>query len=674
VYELFFGGYVFDTLKKAVENKYELMKAHTLYRTGVDRDMLWDTYLNSFPAGTNPIYKERTEHDCTCCKSFIKSVGNMVAIIDGKLVSIWDIEIDNFYQEVANALSTIVKEHPITNVFLYSDYTAGTDANFVPYNDSVITWKHFYLKLDPAHRATKTNIGPRLGEYRASFDVLFRSLSEITLDAAITVMDLIKQNSIYRGEEHRFVVGEFIRLKSCFDAATSKETYCWSVVPKLTNSVSRIRNTAIGTLLVDISGGRELEDAVKAFEHMVAPTNYKRPTAIVSKSMIENAKKKVDELGFSESLHRRFATIEDLTINNVLFADRSAKQKMSNIFDEVAASIPVKSKNLDKVEEVSIEKFISDILPSAESIELMVENRHTSNLCSLIAPVNFDSSNMFKWPNSFSWSYAGNLTDSIKERVKRAGGSVDCYLRCSLSWFNTDDLDLHMEEPSGQSIYYGSKISNLTGGNLDVDMNVGNPITTPVENIQYPSKDQMVDGEYFLKVNNYQKRNSHDYGFEVEIEVDGNTTSIVYDKPLNLRETITVAIIKYSKSTGTSVTPLLPVSTKSKNVWGIDTHNFHKVSMVLLSPNHWDSSRVGNKHFLFILDGCKNIEPTRGFFNEYLREDLNEHRKVLELVGSRMLVEPSDNQLSGLGFSSTQRNSVLCRVKGSFSRIIKLTF
>jgi hypothetical protein len=31
-------------------------------------------------------------------------------------------------------------------------------------------------------------------------------------------------------------------------------------------------------------------------------------------------------------------------------------------------------------------------------------------------------------------------------------------------------------------------------------------------------------------------------------------------------------------------------------------------------------------------------------------------------------------QLSGLGFSSTQRNSVLCRVSGSFSRVIKIVF
>ena len=58
----------------------------------------------------------------------------------------------------------------------------------------------------------------------------------------------------------------------------------------------------------------------------------------------------------------------------------------------------------------------------------------------------------------------------------------------------------------------------------------------------------------------------------------------------------------------------------------------------------------------------------------FLVEDLSQHRKVIEMVGSKMKTDLSDRQLSGLGFSSTQRNSLLCRVKGSFSRVIKILF
>jgi hypothetical protein len=39
-----------------------------------------------------------------------------------------------------------------------------------------------------------------------------------------------------------------------------------------------------------------------------------------------------------------------------------------------------------------------------------------------------------------------------------------------------------------------------------------------------------------------------------------------------------------------------------------------------------------------------------------------------------MKAEESDTQLSGLGFSSTQRNHVYARVTGEFARTVKITF
>ena len=121
-----------------------------------------------------------------------------------------------------------------------------------------------------------------------------------------------------------------------------------------------------------------------------------------------------------------------------------------SVFDEMVKEAPKKVKNFKKIEEVDIETFIKDILPKSDSIELMLENRHVNNMMSLIAPQNPDSKNIFKWNNNFSWAYNGEVADSIKERVKRAGGNVDGVLRCSLSWFNTDDLDIHVKEPSGK--------------------------------------------------------------------------------------------------------------------------------------------------------------------------------------------------------------------------------
>ena len=664
---------MFKDFKLAIQRQFKLMSKGPLYEVEVDKDLLWDTYLNSFPVGTNPIYKERAEHDCQCCKHFIRTIGNVVSIENGKLVSIWDVNISGHYQVVADILSNLIKSSSIDNIYLHTERHVGTTVSCKQTENGVKTWEHFYVQL-PGHIVTpEIGIGLTKAEAGTTKEVMLRSLEEISVEALETVVDLIGQNSLYRGEENRFAVETFLQLKKEFNEAHDKDIFCWHKSRYNTPAISRIRNTVIGTLLVDLSIGVDLEGAIRSFESKVAPANYKRPTAPITKVMIEKAKIKLDELGLTSALDRRFAVLEDISINNVLFADREARKQMNDIFDELTNQTSSNIHNLDKVEEVGIEDFIANILPKATSLELMFENRHSSNLVSLIAPSDFTAKGMFKWPNNFSWSYAGEMADSIKERVKNAGGNVEGDLRCSLSWFNYDDLDLHMIEPDKTEIFFGRKISIHTGGNLDVDMNAGSGKTrNAVENICYPNRRKMEEGTYTLYVNNYCKRESSDVGFEAEIEFDGTIHHFSYASAVV--KNVVVAEIEYSHKDGFKIVKHLPSTQTVKNIWNIPTQTFHKVSLMLLSPNHWDEKFVGNKHYFFILERCLNDGKARGFFNEFLSEELNTHRKVFEVIGSKMKVESAENQLSGLGFSSTQRNSVMCKVKGSFTRIIKITF
>ena len=137
---------------------------------------------------------------------------------------------------------------------------------------------------------------------------------------------------------------------------------------------------------------------------------------------------------------------------------------------------------------------------------------------------------------------------------------------------------------------------------------------------------------------------------------------------------INVAEFEFSKTKGIKFINSLPSTQARKEIWSISSQQYQKVDMVMYSPNYWNKQTIGNKHFFFMLENCRNPEKSRGFFNEYLHEDLREHRKVFEVLGNKMRTPESDTQLSGLGFSSTQRNSVLCKVKGSFSRTVKIVF
>jgi hypothetical protein len=671
----------FQVFKVAVAKQFDRMQKHQLFRAEVDKDLLWATYLKSFPEGTNPIYRERTEHDCGCCKQFIRAVGDTVAIINGKVESIWDAQVSEpGYQAVADALSAVVKNAKIADQFVHYEKTAGTDKNFEEMVDRIQTWQHFFLNVPQAYVMKKADIPTFLNGPRTSREVLLRSLTEITDDAVNTVLDLIAQNSLYRGEEHKFALTEFSKLKTKFSSLKSdreKEIFTWSNLKETAGSVARIRNTSIGTLLMDLSQGKELEDAVKSFEAMVAPQNYKRPTALITKAMIAQAKTKLEELGLTSALERRYAVLDDITVNNVLFADRSARKAMgADIFDELSKGVATPVKNLDKIEEVPVEKFIKEILPRVSSLEVMMDSAQAGNLVSLIAPVDPSAGRLFKWDNNFSWSYNGGVADSIKERVKKAGGNVSGDFCCRLAWFNFDDLDFHMEEPDNYEIFFANRhVASPCGGRLDVDMNAGSGTTRePVENIFYGSTKRMKEGIYKLKVHNFAKRESNDVGFEVEVDLLGTMYRFAYPKAVAQGEYVTVAKFKYSMTKGVEIIESLPSSSAVRTVWGVKTNTFQKVSVLMMSPNFWDEKAVGNKHYFFMLEGCKSDMPARGFLNEFLKEELNVHRKVFEVIGSKMMVQPSDHQLSGLGFSSTQRNALVCRANGSFTRTIKITF
>ncbi len=669
---------VFTDIQAAVAKHFKGMSEKRLFSTRVDKTKLWEHYLSSFPPGSNPLYKARTEHDCSCCRHFIKTLGGVVNILNGKFVTLWDFDIKGPYQEVADAMAVYVRGLPIDNIFLHPQNLVGTAKNRQLLEDSSVKmWDHFYVNLPATGIMDKAQIGTALGKARTKHDVMKRGLLELSSDAIDTVLELIDQNSLYRGEEHKFTVQEFCKLQLTFKKIKDKERqdlFVWENMVDVHDAVASIRGSAIGTLLVDLSEHKEMQDAVDAYERKVAPENYKRPTALVTKAMVAKAQQTINELGLTTALERRYAKLDDLTVGNFLFANRDTKKAL-NVFDEIAAGTTVDVKKLGKVEDIPIADFIERVLPKAQTVEALFENQHTGNMVSLVAPVDPTAKRLFKWPNGFSWSYVGDVADSIKERVKAAGGDVTGDFRASLSWFNYDDLDLHLKGPNGLYIWFGDKGHMPSRGKLDVDMNASGSLSlTPVENITFPKREWMLEGEYQLFVNQYNQRDTKNGGFEVEMEFDGVIHSFAWPNAVKVRQNVAVCKFRYSRKDGLTITESLASKQTSKTVWGLSTQTFHKVRAVMLSPNQWDGREIGNRHWFFMLDGCIHDGPARGFYNEFLDESLSPHRKVLEMVGARMKTENADNQLSGIGFSSTKRGQLLCRVAGSFTRTVKVLF
>lgn len=662
----------------------------------MDTEELYNLYLDSFPAGTNEIYRERREYDCSCCRHFIRDVGNVVSIKNGELHTIWGINpvSDDKYNVVAAALDAYVKQKAVLGVFLKKEKRIGTPENreMLP-TGKINKYEHFFVDL-PEICIFKECYGHTLegdlSQFRDVRNVFKRSLDEISKESVDTVLELIAQNSLYKGVEWKKQLTEFKNYQKEYGKLTDeqKELWIWEKSIAAGAVIGKIRNHSIGTLLVNISEGMDLDLAVRKYEQIVAPVNYKRPKAIFTKKMLENAKKTITELGYMDSLQRRFATLDDITVNNILFSNKDAAKRITgamDLFDEMEQDVAIDPKRFSKVEEISAEDFIKNVLPVAKELEVYLENKHIQNMVSLIAPEVADAKTMFKWNNGMSWAYTGNITDSdIKENVKAAGGSVTGIVRFSIQWNDgngkdNSDLDAHCLEPQGgDHIYFSHKISRYTGGELDID--ITDPIYqcksnggVAVENITYPSKERMKPGTYKFYVNQYSFRNSQ--GFKAEVEVNGEIHSYEYNTPV--RGNVDVAEVILDQSGNFKVVDKLPgnCATISKDVWGIKTLQFTPVSVVCYSPNYWDEQKgIGHQHLFFMLKDCINPEEPNGYYNEFLKPELEQHRRVFETLGAKAHVKDVDDQLSGVGFSLTKRNDLIIKVKGATERVVKVKF
>lgn len=699
------------------KNLDKLSTTNKLFRSSLTGDELWELYIKGF--GIDPIFRDpkSSVHNCNLCNNFIRRYGNIVAITeDNKIITLWDSIIDEEYKNSAKLISKKLQKSKVSNVF-FETYNTLNNLNYEKCSKNAETFRlgisknvksytkeeaekfgvvkpneireFYHLHLDiPTEYVDMTgkSVEAIMGEYRDAKNVFQRAMEEISEDTLKLVRDLINQGSLLDGQTHLYKIEQILPLKIQYDGLpkSEKDNWCWVNSYKL--PFAKFKNELIGVLCTELAEGKELNEACKAWNKRVDPANYMKATAPITKKQIAEAQKFVEENGYEESFNRRFATIDDIKVSEILHANAGdGKIKKVSLFDNVkSTSTRHKRSEFDRVEEVSIEKFMSDILPTCSSVEAFLTNQQEGNLVSLTTANIPDSKRIFKWDNNYSWTYNGNLAGKsmIKEAVKDAGGNVTGVLRASMIWneSGTDqsDLDLWCLQPDNVRIGYSSgyrkdrgNIFTSLSGQLDLDnTNPGSKIG--IENIYFKDLSKMKNGTYKFWVNQFSSRGSK--GFKFEIEFDGELYTYVYDKAVSGNVIVAEVVLKDGKF---KINHNLPASDGigiSKEIYGLETNQFHKVNLVCLSPNHWEGNNVGNKHYFFMLEGAKCPTSIRSFHAENLIPELANLRKVLEPLGNSTMINPATNQLSGLGFNSTIKDEIILKLQGSHKRIIRLKF
>jgi hypothetical protein len=693
---------------KQIQQQFEVMCAtDKLFRSSITGDEIWKEYINGFNSNTNPIFRDPNSsvHNCNLCKNFIRRYGNIVAITtDLKIITMFDNIIEFNYKNSATNIALLLKTNPISNVFFETfnelnnlpyekcnktntKFQLGIATNYKKYTEDeankygnvnileVYTFNHINLQLPKLFvDFSNKSIEAIMANFRDAKNVFQRAMETISQDTLNLVKDLIQQGSLLDGQTHLYKITQILPLKIQYDSLSKSEQDNWCWITSYNLPFAKFRNELIGVLCTELAEGAELNKSCNAWNKRVDPANYMKAIAPITKRQIEEAKQFVEENGYEESFNRRFATIEDIKVSEILHINSgNGTIKEVSIFDSVkSVSTRHKRNEFNNVEEISIEKFMRDILPSCNSIDAYVENRMEGNMVSLTTANIKDSKPIFKWNNNYSWTFNGNLAGKsmIKDNVKAIGGKITGTLRCSLQWNDEDtkgivDLDL-LCITSHCSINFANKEDTKTGGWLDVDMI--NPSTIGIENIIWQKP--LLDGQYKFYVNNYSKHLRHN-GFKLEIEFDNQTYNYSYMKAFS--SIIHIATISVVNGI-ISIEHFLPELNSNKNLYGLETNNFHKVNLVCLSPNHWDNNNAGNKHYFFMLDNCKTTNAIRSFHAENLIAELANHRKVLEVLGNTTTIETTNKQLSGLGFNATVKDELIVKVSGSHKRVIKIKF
>lgn len=179
------------------------------------------------------------------------------------------------------------------------------------------------------------------------------------------------------------------------------------------DALYHFRNTAPGTLIRALAesevGSAEEKSAMMMYLANTDPVSYKRATTEASQQKIAQAEKWFVENGYSQSLDLRLATIDDCSGLDSIWQKpapvvKEEKHVEGGLFSALVKDDSKKEadliKDLPKLErqlgEVTITRFIKDILPNALRIGVFSQGLHPEQLNTAVTQVNKDAKPIYK--------------------------------------------------------------------------------------------------------------------------------------------------------------------------------------------------------------------------------------------------------------------------------------
>lgn len=361
-----------------------------------DADGLNDLYLNS-------LLSERQVHNCHCCRRFIGTYGNLVAISDAgeTIPAMWNPEgVPEFYRAAFTAMFERVKKARVTSVFLTKQTTWGTPETG--------TWSHISVVPPSAlvYRERALTDGQAMAAAKENFRTVATALSEFTPPMLDEALRLLQADALARSEKFRAPV-QWLRTLHDRPKGRKGENVLWSAIANAPEGYCHPKASVIGPLLDDIAAGLPFADIKARFDAKLGPLIYQRPQAAPNAGNIKAAEALVEKLGIAPSLERRFARLDELQATWKPKAPAEAP-RADGVFGhlkskDAAGTVP--PVNIPAMT-MTWDKFARTVLPNAEQMEINVPSR--GRFIAITTAANADAPPIMKWDrederNPFAW-------------------------------------------------------------------------------------------------------------------------------------------------------------------------------------------------------------------------------------------------------------------------------
>ena len=650
-------------LKKVINNENDLFRAmfiefnnfqdeySPILEIEATKDELSEIYNRN--VAVTPIFRQRPEWECSTCRHAIRNVATAFAITDDYkrlpfleyFLSKYDISYYPFFVKMFSEYIELVKNRPIKGIFDKPSRTLGAEKSIE--TETGLCFHHFHFTVDRKYVKAPNKT--------SKFQALKATISKyyLHLDILRDVKYYIEEGAIYRGAEKINIINQTIELLSQYNENIDLDLFAWKHIDTI---VAYFNNDVISSLVDDLITGEDYEKAIRSYNKRVAPANYRQPkTIIVSPTQVKETEKVLKELGFDDFVNRFFFAVpSDLSILDVLHTNRKITAK-GGLTDILSDHLQAPKIDYKKVTVISFSEFLN-LLKRTRVIQV-----NSSQLEKVVLIKADFEKPLYYWGNNISYSYQSGLADvdKVTQRVKEKGGNVVAEIRFSLYWENLDDLDLHLESIT-EHIYYGNKKAHSTNFQLDIDMNVSNPIRGAVENIFATVIDERDIGKEFLVyVHNYYQREKPD---KVIVNAYKDNKLFKQYEFLNPPNESKINLIRFRITPDHEIEVLWSNEQYEKEIE--PETKLVTVDTVLLSPNYWATTGKGNKHLFFLRKGEQiDISQVRPYNIEQLRPELQKHRKVLQLLSNKIQINGKP-QLVGYGMSFSKKRKILVTMDG----------